>query len=111
MKKLLLNTLIFLPLFLSTITFADSCKAYLFIEIRGLSTTRGVPELEKELTTIPSIKSFEYCEKSGLLILGTDQSIDSLRSTVNRLLHSRNYHYVITSAIPIEGARSICNRN
>ncbi|MFZ7115879.1 MAG: hypothetical protein ACO1G9_10900 [Bacteroidota bacterium] len=111
MKKLLRNLLLFPPLFLSIFSFADSDKAYLFVEIRGLSAVRGVPDLRKELTAISSIKTFEYCEKSGLLILGTDQSIDSLRSNVNRLLHSRNYHYVIKSPIPIDAARNICNRN
>lgn len=111
LKKNLHQLLLILALLLSSFTFADSAKEYLYVEIRGLSQQRGVPELKKELSTIPEISSFEYCDKAGLLILGTNESIDSLRSNVNRLLHRLNYHYIIKSSISIEDAKNICNRH
>ena len=111
LKKNLHQSLLILALLLSSFTFADSAKEYLYVEIRGLSQQRGVPELKKELSTITEISSFEYCDKAGLLILGTNDSIDSLRSNVNRLLHRLNYHYIIKSSISIEDAKNICNRH
>lgn len=108
LKKNLLHLLPVLALLLSSFTFADSAKEYLYVEIRGLSQQRGVPELKKEMAVISEISTIEYYEKSGLLIIGTNQSVDSLRSNVNRLLHQLNYHYTLKSTISIEEARNIC---
>jgi len=84
---------------------------YLFVEIRGLSPQRGVPELREQLKAIPAIDTIEYCEKSGLTILHTKTSAVENRSKVNALLHSLNYKYTIKSEIPIEEARKICDKN
>jgi len=111
LNKKLLPLLITLPLFLSSICFALTGSEYLFVEIGGLSQQRGVPELKKELQSITEIKTIEYCEKAGLLIIETTTPIDSVRSKVNHLLHSLNYRYIIKSSIPIEEAHKICNRN
>lgn len=90
---------------------AKSNGNYLFVEIRGLSPQRGVPELKEQLKAIPEIDAIEYCEKTGLTILHTKTNADESRSKVNALLHSLNYKYVIKSEIPIEEARKICDKN
>jgi hypothetical protein len=106
--------LLFFPVSL-LFTFSDSSAQsngnYLFVEIRGLSPQRGVPELKEQLKAIPEIDGMEYCEKSGLTILHTKTSAVENRSKVNALLHSLNYKYTIKSEIPIEEARKICDKN
>ena len=111
MKTQLPQFLLILAIFLSVSSFAQTGNQYLFVEIRGLSAQRGVPELKKELDVIKAINSIEYCEKAGLLILHSENSIEAVRSEVNQLLHSLNYKYTIKSAIPIEEARKICSKN
>jgi hypothetical protein len=110
LNKKLLRLLIASLLFISSFSFAQTGSQYLYVEIRGLSANRGVPELKKELQSINSIRSIEYCENAGLLIIETSSPVDSVRSNVNRLLHSLNYKYEMKSAIPIEEAHRICNR-
>lgn len=90
---------------------AKSNGNYLFVEIRGLSPQRGVPELKEQLKAIPEIDAIEYCEKTGLTILHTKTNADESRAKVNALLHSLNYKYVIKSEISIEEARKICDKN
>lgn len=110
MKSTLLFLTISLFLSISNIL-AQSGGKYLFVEIRGLSPQRGVPELREQLKVIPAIDNIEYCEKTGLTILHTETSAVEIRSKVNALLHSLNYKYTIKSEIPIEEARKICDKN
>lgn len=110
--KSLLRTLIILSLFLMAIkSFGQTGTHYLYVEIRGLSAQRGVPELTQQLHSIPAVDSVSYCENVGLAIIHTKTPAVDSRSDINRLLHSLNYHYVIKSDIPIEEARKICLKN
>lgn len=108
LEKRLLTLLTVLLLFVSNWSFAQNSHNYLYVEIPGLSRSRGVPELENQLKSIAGIDSLAYCENVGLLIIRSNPSSTHLRAEVNKLLHSLNYHYTIKKTLPIEEAQKAC---
>lgn len=96
--------------FLFSESYSQSDRHYLYVEIRGLSNQRGVPELRQELTATGVVDSVTYCENAGLAILHTVPPADSARTKINLLLHKLNYKYILKSEIPIEEARKLCGK-
>lgn len=89
---------------------AQSGGHFLYLEIRGLSQQRGVPELKSQLQSIPAIDSVVYCENNGLVIVHTTTPASVSRRAVYNLLKNLNYHFYIKNDIPAEEAERICYR-
>lgn len=111
MIKYLQKVIGFLLITISVNSYAQVSDKIIYIEIQGLTTERGFPEVQAILMAIEKVHNVEYCQKLGIVIIEASSNSSGIEKSIHTKLKSANYKFIQKKNVSIEALEVPCKLN